>query len=191
MTPIAELERVSGDLALDFLNTIEDRDGPQRRDFLSGPGELAEWGAAAGLIDAGAAAPDPDAEFATALELRDRITAILAARLAGRDPAPRDLSGLAGAVAAAHSEGTLVPDDEGRVRWRWDPSEMASVRHSVATAAYDLLASPAAARIGECDGPACGWFFLDTSKRGNRRWCSMRECGQDAKSAQRRASRRG
>jgi predicted RNA-binding Zn ribbon-like protein len=191
MTPIAELERVSGDLALDFLNTIEDRDGPQRRDFLSGPEELAEWGAVGGLIDAGATAPDPDAEFATTLELRNRITSILEARLVDRGPAPRDLGALAGAVAAAHSEGTLVPDEAGRLRWQWDQSDLASVRHSVATAAYDLLASPTAARVGECDGPACGWFFLDTSKRGNRRWCSMRECGQDAKSAQRRASRRG
>jgi len=40
---------------------------------------------------------------------------------------------------------------------------------------------------GQCAGAGCGWFFLDTTKRGNRRWCSMRDCGQDAKSARRRA----
>ncbi|MGH2486180.1 MAG: CGNR zinc finger domain-containing protein [Ktedonobacterales bacterium] len=25
----------------------------------------------------------------------------------------------------------------------------------------------------ECPGPRCGWLFLDTSKNGARRWCSM------------------
>ena len=189
MAPISQIERVAGNTALDFVNTIEDRGGPQCRDFLTGPADLAEWGATTGLIDAGATAPDPDSEFAATLELRELLASILAARLAGRAPAQRDLSALASALAAAHTAGALAPDEEGRLRWRWDRGDLASVRHAVATAAYDLLASPTAARIGICDGPVCGWFFLDTSKRGNRRWCSMRECGQDAKSAQRRAAR--
>ncbi|MHB1433466.1 MAG: CGNR zinc finger domain-containing protein [Streptosporangiaceae bacterium] len=38
-------------------------------------------------------------------------------------------------------------------------------------------------------GDACGWYFLDVTKRGNRRWCSMSDCGQDAKVARRRATR--
>ena len=41
--------------------------------------------------------------------------------------------------------------------------------------------------IRQCPGDHCGWFFLDSTKRGNRRWCSMSECGQEAKTAQRRA----
>jgi predicted RNA-binding Zn ribbon-like protein len=27
----------------------------------------------------------------------------------------------------------------------------------------------------------CGWLFMDDSKNGSRRWCSMRSCGNRAK----------
>ena len=37
------------------------------------------------------------------------------------------------------------------------------------------------ARVRQCANPACGWLFLDNSKSGNRRWCSMSACGNRAK----------
>jgi predicted RNA-binding Zn ribbon-like protein len=55
------------------------------------------------------------------------------------------------------------------------------------TAAVDLLGRDTTPRLKQCPGDRCGWFFLDTTKRGNRRWCAMSECGQDAKTARRRA----
>jgi predicted RNA-binding Zn ribbon-like protein len=58
------------------------------------------------------------------------------------------------------------------------------------TSAVELLRSSPTGRLKECPGDRCGWLFLDTSKRGNRRWCSMSECGQEAKDEQRRALRR-
>jgi predicted RNA-binding Zn ribbon-like protein len=27
----------------------------------------------------------------------------------------------------------------------------------------------------------CGWLFMDDSKNGSRRWCSMQSCGNRAK----------
>jgi len=124
-----------------------------------------------------------------ALRLRDALTATLEAQVTGRRPDPDDLAILAAAVAEAHAAGALALD--GSLRWRWSPAELASVRHTVADAAYELLGGPSAPRIGECDGPGCGWFFLDRTKRGNRRWCTMRDCGQQAKTAGRRARRGG
>lgn len=187
MRSIADLERVAGNLALDFLNTVEDRLGPDREDFLAGPSELAEWGVLAGVLRDDARALKPRAEFAAALELREYLTAIFEAQIVGRPPARRDLDALAQAVAAADAEGTLERGEDGLLRWRWDPAALASVRHRVAQAAYELLSGTAVSRVGECAGPGCGWFFLDTTKRGNRRWCSMRDCGQEAKSARRRS----
>jgi CGNR zinc finger len=40
----------------------------------------------------------------------------------------------------------------------------------------------------QCPGERCGWLFLDTTKRGNPRWCSMSECGQEAKNLNRRTT---
>jgi predicted RNA-binding Zn ribbon-like protein len=34
-------------------------------------------------------------------------------------------------------------------------------------------------RVKEC--PNCGWLFLDTTKNGKRRWCSMEDCGSNVK----------
>jgi predicted RNA-binding Zn ribbon-like protein len=52
----------------------------------------------------------------------------------------------------------------------------------VARSAVDLMTSADLARVRECDGHDCGWLFLDTSKAGRRRWCSMAICGNRAKS---------
>jgi predicted RNA-binding Zn ribbon-like protein len=57
------------------------------------------------------------------------------------------------------------------------------------TSAVDLLRELPSERLKQCPGEHCGWFFLDSTKRGNRRWCSMGECGQDAKDERRRALR--
>jgi predicted RNA-binding Zn ribbon-like protein len=38
-------------------------------------------------------------------------------------------------------------------------------------------------RIRTCDHPHCVLWFLDTSKSGRRRWCSMDTCGNRAKAS--------
>ncbi|MGH3244471.1 MAG: CGNR zinc finger domain-containing protein [Spirillospora sp.] len=52
----------------------------------------------------------------------------------------------------------------------------------LATRAYlDLLATAPPDRLRHCDGPECVLWFLDTSRNGRRRWCSMSGCGNRAK----------
>ncbi|MDV9173795.1 CGNR zinc finger domain-containing protein, partial [Streptomyces sp. W16] len=51
----------------------------------------------------------------------------------------------------------------------------------VARDALDLATSPPLTRVRDCAGPTCGALFLDTSRPGNRRWCSMGTCGNRAK----------
>jgi predicted RNA-binding Zn ribbon-like protein len=187
MASIANIELLGGHPALDFLNTVDDRLSPRPDEYLRDAGDLAAWGVAAGLLEDPRASAGDD-ELVAAIALRAHVTALLDARATDRAAAAADREALARAVAEAYAAGSLEQDPGGSLRWRWDPSELATVRHRVATAAAELLASPAADRIGRCDGQECGWFFLDTTKRGNRRWCSMSDCGQEAKSARRRAS---
>ena len=47
--------------------------------------------------------------------------------------------------------------------------------------AGDLLAGPRLDRVRRCANPECGWLFLDDSRAGKRRWCSMTSCGNRAK----------
>ncbi len=191
MEPIAELPLVGGDLAIDLVNTVEDRSGTRVEDALRSPADLAAWGARAGVYGgsrrpAGVAA---EKELEAVVALREHIFELLDARLVGRPPRRAALRGLAAEVVAAYDAATLAPGADGALAWQWDPRDLATVRHRVAVAAAALLGGPALDRLGRCEGDHCGWLFLDTSKRGNRRWCSMSSCGQEAKSAGRR--RRG
>jgi predicted RNA-binding Zn ribbon-like protein len=52
----------------------------------------------------------------------------------------------------------------------------------IAWSAADLLTGPRAQRVRQCaDEKGCGWLFIDESRAGTRRWCSMGECGNRAK----------
>jgi predicted RNA-binding Zn ribbon-like protein len=47
--------------------------------------------------------------------------------------------------------------------------------------AGDLLVEPRRDRVRRCGNEKCVWLFLDDSKSGTRRWCSMSSCGNRAK----------
>ena len=51
----------------------------------------------------------------------------------------------------------------------------------IATAVAELLSDASTARVRKCE--ACVVHFLDTSKKGSRRWCSMNICGNKIKVA--------
>lgn len=50
-----------------------------------------------------------------------------------------------------------------------------------ARAYLQLLAAAPPGRIRHCDGAGCVLWFLDSSRNGTRRWCSMTGCGNRAK----------
>ena len=45
-------------------------------------------------------------------------------------------------------------------------------------------------RVRNCENPPCTLWFLDVSKNGRRRWCSMAVCGNRAKAALHRARKK-
>jgi predicted RNA-binding Zn ribbon-like protein len=53
----------------------------------------------------------------------------------------------------------------------------------VARDALDLVSSADLARVRPCSNPECQVLFLDSSRPGRRRWCSMGTCGNRAKKA--------
>jgi predicted RNA-binding Zn ribbon-like protein len=191
MKTVAELPFVAGHVALDFVNTAEERGHADASDTLGAPADLRLWGQRYGLISAQAAGNDQDrAEFDRAIEARELLYALFLARRAGQPAAEAQVARLTELGAAAYRAGNLQPNDDGSISWSWDRSELATIRHIAVTGAIDLLQAEPSARLKQCPGHQCGWFFLDTTKRGNRRWCSMAECGQEAKDEQRRVRRR-
>lgn len=52
---------------------------------------------------------------------------------------------------------------------------------TLARDAIDLFTSPLADRIRVCAAQDCGLLFVDASRPGRRRWCSMDRCGNLSK----------
>lgn len=67
---------------------------------------------------------------------------------------------------------------------------MRSLMSSVARDAIDVLGGPRTARLKRCEGSRCALLFVDTSRSGRRRWCSMERCGNRAKVAAHRGRRK-
>lgn len=187
MQPIGEVPFIAGHVALDFVNTAEERGHPLAGDALRTPADLRVWGERYGLLSPSASRRGDHVEMSCALDARELLYRLLLARVHDDRPRRADLDDLTALVSAAYRAASLEPTVGGRLEWCWSPSQLPSIRHVAVTAAVELLVHTPAGRLKQCPGAHCGWFFLDTTKRGNRRWCSMSDCGQDAKSARRRA----
>lgn len=165
-----------GSLPLDLPATLAGRVSGQHREALATPGDLDRWLVAAGLTEGPPAATAED--LSAARDLRESLYALALARVEDRPlpDAPREaLNALAARPAA---EPWL--DVSGQARLKGKARDLLV---GVAREAVLLLGGPDAGRIRQCQGPTCAILFLDTSRKGDRRWCSMSACGNRAKVA--------
>jgi predicted RNA-binding Zn ribbon-like protein len=196
---IATLDRLGGDPALDFANTLGGlRDGPWDDEWLHDYADLAAWARHAGLLGAAKAAAltrraaaHPRAAataFARALVLREQVHRVMAALADGAAPPAADLAALLDAHRDALAHADLVAHGA-RLDWAHAGDDLDRPLWPVAHAAIDLVRSEERlARLKQCAN--CRWVFLDSSKNASRRWCSMAHCGTEAKVRATRARRR-
>jgi predicted RNA-binding Zn ribbon-like protein len=67
---------------------------------------------------------------------------------------------------------------------------VAALLASLAQEAVWMFGGEAGEHIRQCQSPTCTLFFIDTSRSGDRRWCSMSGCGNKAKVAEFRRRQR-
>jgi len=163
------VELVGNALCLDFANTVNSRLRPVR-DSLDSESSYVDWLRRVGLDGS-------TPSLVEARRLREVIYATFSAIAAGRTPRATDLARIAEAYGHAVTHATLVPVD-GHYDLTWPAPDPL---WSVAASAGTLLLNGPLNRVGEC--PGCGWLFLDTSRNGTRRWCSMATCGSRDKMA--------
>jgi predicted RNA-binding Zn ribbon-like protein len=168
------------DLCLTFANTLYWRGTARPTEELNRPDDLLSWAAKAEHLPAAMLRrfDHPASLFSAAISLRETIHRCFAAIAAGGEPNDVDLAALNAALAAAPARQTVR-------RGGWDvglpaPSA-AALLAPVLWSAADLIGGRQLARVRQCANPDCGWLFLDHSKGGNRRWCSMSACGNRAK----------
>src|SRR4051794_13576072 len=166
----------AGRLCLDFAATVGER---WRRSFerLREPADLGRWLVEAGLLDAALAVAPRELESARSLREAIYRTAKLAG--AGR-PTADDLDEIN--RRATHCPLAPRLDADARVSWSAERPVDAALA-TLARDAIDLVSGPLATRVRECARPDCALLFVDTSRPGRRRWCSMEACGNRTKTA--------
>jgi predicted RNA-binding Zn ribbon-like protein len=164
----------SGRLSLDLPATLAARLKAEPRELLETPHDLGRW-----LVAAGLAAKDPKPaadELHQARELREALYRLAVARVRSEGFDLRD-RGLVNRWAA---EPPPVPQ-LGPEGLTWMGEGVRSLLAAVARDGVELLGGPLAERIHGCEGEGCSLLFVDTSRSGQRRWCSMSGCGNKAK----------
>jgi predicted RNA-binding Zn ribbon-like protein len=206
--PQETLTSLEGRLCLGFVNTFHPRYGRHVRDALTGYADLVMWNRSVGmfteaqeqrLLRAASAHPEEAVVvFELAVTLREVIFRVFSAVAASSAPQREDLSVLHRVYVQAMAHASLSPAAR-EFSWEWRAGEesghgeeLKQLLWPLALSAIELLTSTKEwGKIKEC--PGCGWLFLDASKTGNRRWCSMDECGSRDKMrrqyARKRASR--
>lgn len=181
---------VAGRVSIDFANTGGVWNGQALED-LHTPADLGRWLAESSL---GVQVPATDADMAAARELRDALWRLARARIAEGDstavpPEPDDIEHINRAAALPSLAAQLDPDS-GTQQWAL-PATAPGALSTIARDAIDLFSGPFSERIRECASHRCVLFFVDTSRPGQRRWCSMERCGNIAKTRGYRQRRTG
>ncbi|ACG74672.1 protein of unknown function DUF1470 [Anaeromyxobacter sp. K] len=185
-----------GRLCLDFANTVGGMRGVTPKERLAGYPDLVEFARQAGAVDdvsarsllAEAARRPAVAEraFADALALRETLYRTFLARAERRAPAAEDVERLSTALGAALAHRRLERrGDAFALAWDVDAGALDAPLWPVVLSAAELLTSGAEAdRVRVCglyETHECSWLFVDETRAGTRRWCSMQDCGNKAK----------
>src|SRR5690242_2052438 len=165
-----------GSLALDFTATLAARKREQTRELLETPRDLARWLASAGLAVHQVSVTDDD--LAAARALREALYRLALARVGGAPLPVADRRVLNRHAALA----TPAPRLEA-AGVHWSRAEAPALLALIARAGVELLGGQLAERVRQCSGPGCAILFVDMSRSGHRKWCSMAGCGNKAKVA--------
>ncbi|GIH79714.1 CGNR zinc finger domain-containing protein [Planobispora longispora] len=179
---------------LNFIATMGRR-RTERVERLAAPADLDRWFAEAGLTAPAAggtgltapAAGEPELRRARAL--REAMYELFTARLQEREIPPEALATVNDWAARPAPAERLEIGSDGRLRRVRGEATAETLLAEITRDAVDLLGGPLAGRVRECEFHPCTLLFLDTSRSGHRRWCSMDGCGARAKMAAYRARR--
>ncbi|MGY0231331.1 CGNR zinc finger domain-containing protein [Longispora urticae] len=178
---LVKFGHIAGDRMLDLVNTVDWRlGGDDRAENLGTYSDVLDWCVESDLVGA------DEAEVLRDLAGRDDAGAererlqVLAARewvyaaLFEDDPgAAAHLADLyRGAIAAAD----LVRTGD-RWAWRDREADLRLPRDRIVRGLVDLTRREDLDRLHQCEDVKCGWVYLDTSPRRNRRWCDTKDCG--------------
>ncbi|MET7638263.1 CGNR zinc finger domain-containing protein [Streptomyces sp. NPDC005438] len=150
------------------------------------PTDLADWLGRSRLgLDPERVAVTPE-QLHQARQLRDHLWELARSRVRGHTPPATPLRVLNEVAAQPPLAPRLTP--EGTRDWA-HPLDGARALATVARDAVTLFTGPYRHRIRQCGAEDCSLLFVDVSRPGRRRWCSMERCGNRHKVRALRARR--
>jgi len=178
------------DVCLGFANTLYWRGSATPTETLHRARDLLDWAEKEGGADpalaracAGAWESEKEADqaFETALGLRETIYRLFAGVADSGKPPAEEVARLNTGLGMVPARARLTQLGAGAA-WQFEASPtVLSLLAPVLWSAGDLLTSARLGQVRACDNPQCRFLFLDDSKAGTRRWCSMSSCGNRAK----------
>lgn len=172
---------VGGHVAMEFANTASWHLSTAPKDRLRDWADVVRWMSEMELIgtDVARLLSNRSPDIAGILALREDIFALGRALAIGEGP---DAGALERTARSAGGPSAIPVAIDGRVGWRFEIDQaVAQFSTLLAREALSLLGSVQASKIRICEGGECGWLFVDQSRSGRRRWCSMIDCGSRAK----------
>ena len=181
---------VGGNVALDLLNTQNGPQGePPEEDVLLNYRDLLAWASHVGIVTpaeerllrrrARGQPAEAEAAFQRARETRAYLHDIFDAVAREASPARADLMRLQRDASEALAHGRLVRVD-GQYGWSWHgDQDLNRPLWPIIHAALALVTDGPLERVKGC--ASCRFVFVDESRNGSRRWCSMDDCGAEDK----------
>jgi len=172
---------IAGDGMLDLLNTVSWRlGGDERAERLRTYGDVVDWCLESALVSEDEAAAlrelatrdeaDAERERLAVVDAREKLYAALFEDDAA---ATADLADL---YRTAIADADLAREAD---RWHWHErtTTLRTPRNRIVRGLVDFTRHADLDRLHQCEDAKCGWVYLDTSPRRNRRWCNTKDCG--------------
>ena len=183
-----DFQFIAGSLALDFINTVGNRLG-SARDYLASPRDAARWVRLARISSLPRDSRFTHSDLTDIRARRDNLYMLFAPRASRSFPPNARALRLLNRDVAAFSRKRALRRVATGYQWILTGSPADRLASLIVADSADLLSSGRFRLIRQCQDPFCGWLFLDRSKQKNRRWCSMRDCGNRAKARRHYAHR--
>jgi predicted RNA-binding Zn ribbon-like protein len=173
---------IGGHPALDLANTVFNRAHPvPDNELLKTPTDVLTWCESVGLFEDAPALGDSAADglVAQVRSVREHVWAAFDAVSRGDVIPGAALGVLLERSGAGLRAGRLRCADTRLSRLAADWGAPDAIPEALSLLSVQALFTLPAERVRACG--RCGWLFLDSSRGGRRRWCSMSTCGNREK----------
>jgi predicted RNA-binding Zn ribbon-like protein len=185
--PWQDAHFIGGHPVLDLTNTVFDRAHPvPDNDLLKTPSDVLTWCESIGFFDSAPALGAAAANGLTAevRSVREHAWAVFDAVSRGQPIPTVSLGALLERSGAGVRSGHLRSTDADLDHLAADWDAPGAIATALSLLAVHALFTLPVDRVRACG--RCGWLFLDSSRGGRRRWCSMSTCGNREKASRHR-----